>query len=457
MSETENPLDSRRLPFAVILAGIIVLGAFVVTGSAGGGNSPLGHFNTNISFIGVAMMNQTALAQCCITTPVWTPIQNETLMVVASTSGSFAASQVSSVTDTHGDVFTKIIRVALPPGGVEPGSDLEVWSGTDGSTFVPNAVTVNWNESSNAHLVQVVRYQDVASFGVTASRIGPPLLDTTISVTASKSGSWLFGTITVLAIPADPVSTPCPGDVVSDSLRFITRNEACSVPGSTDGTETWVSDNATAVRNGITVPYAPNISAGNAVFFLDAEIEMIPVDVEPQSDTNIYCQTTGDSCHNNAVTKTSGINTLQTLLLGTTYCTGITTTALTTTKTAILFGSSTYSGQSRNVTGAIMLVTFKVGTNAPTTSFGSGVCASGGLIFATTKIMYQTSGLTTTAYGLNEYAQTILGSFSQNAGTYYAWDEIAWQGCNPACAGSTMLFAQWGAAQHSSIQMNEQV
>jgi len=471
LEEASEKEQSPRLDHRVFAAGLIILllplGVYLGTASAGGGTiatacTATNGFcvNPNISFVGGVTQNQTLVDAGSLTTPTWTPepLHNETLMVVASTSGSFAASQVSSVTDLHGDVFTKQIRIALPAGSVEPGSDLELWSTVDSSVISLNSVTVNWNESVNAHLLQVERYQNVASFGVQASQESTSNLNVTmaLTITTTVSGSWVFGSATTLSIPVDPVSTPCPGLILNSPL-FVLRNDGCSTPGVTDGTETQVADNATTLRNALPILYSPKFAAAQP-FALDLEIEMIPIDVEPLQqtiDTSTLCAKTGDTCHVNGASRASGINTNQNLLLNTVYCTGITTSALTTTSTSLVFGESSYAAQSRNVTGAILLVELKLGTSAPSTSFGSGVCTASGtiVILSLGKIFLATSGLTNTAYGLNEYATAIVGSVSRVAATYYGWIEITWQGCSPACAGSTLQFAQWGANQHSSIQI----
>jgi len=319
-------------------------------------------------------------------------------------------------------------------------------------------------------MIQVQLYQNVASVGQSNGQSNNCSISCpqspSLSIVTAKSGVWILGSIATQSIPNTPSTTPCPSQVATESSRFVTRSKGCSTPDGTDGVETWVSDNATSLRNGITVTYQPSLVSIN-IPFSQVEIELIPVDLEPQNqfiDTTTLCNTTGDTCHINFANKISGINTAQNIVVGTSYCTGITTSIMTISSASNVQVFGDYAGQSRNDTGAQIMVQIYVSANAPSTSFGSGLCATGGVIISVQKIVFITSGATLTTYGINEYAEAsvgvcLLGNTPCNAaGTIYAWIEITPQSVGNIISGvsnlgSTIQYAQWGAIAHSSISM----
>lgn len=421
-----------------------------------------------IRFDNIQFQNSTSSnsANSFLTSTSWLAGQNQTMIVVASSQNSFfpPRTRVSSVTDSIGDSFNLVIQVQANSALVSEPTDLEIWSGVV-KTQLTNAVTVTWNgTNANSNMVQVVVYDNVASIGssVSTTFICPCSgSSASLSLTTSKSGEWIFGAIAVQSIPGTPQTTPCPGQVGSDSSGFVTRNKGCSTPGGTDGVETWVSDNNTSIRNSVTVTYNPQPIS--SAFGVDVEIELFPVDLEPNQqslNTSTLCFTTGDTCHVNMVIKSTGANVATNVVVGTAYCTGITTPALTTTKTTNLRISGQYGAQSRNDTGAVLLFQLEISTSAPSTTFGSGQCASGNTIVSAGKITFDTSGTTLTLYGLNEYFGSSIGQFGMGAGSYYAWIEITPQSVGNvntgvANLGSTIQFAQWGIGASSSIDLLE--
>jgi hypothetical protein len=402
-----------------------------------------------IVFVQRIFKNDTnGISVASLTTNSWTPLQNETLVVVTSESTAFAKSQVSSVTDLRGDVFTLRLRQEFVPGT----GDLELWTGTEPATVTPNSVTVNWNESLNPHLVQIVRYQNIAGFGTAITRATSTQgqFNGTLSITTTQSGSWVFGTTSVLSLTINPVLSPCPGTIISSGTGFVRRADDCSTPFITDGAETEVADNSTTLRNGIVVSYSPLIN-NNTPWVESIAVEMFAVDQEPSHqvvDTSILCHTTGDTCHINSADRISGINTLQVLLPNTAYCTGITTGPLVTTSTQLLRTVATYAALSTNITGAKLLIQVYVSTSVPSTSFGAGLCAAGS-VSAPGTIWFQTSGANA-QYNVNYYATTMYGSISEVPGTYYAFIEIT-----PQNFAGHLSMAQWGLRPNSQLMIEE--
>ena len=377
------------------------------------------------------------------------------MVVVASTQSTFSPVRVISVTDILGSSFSKIISEQVIGSG-EP-TELEVWFGQVKTSFASNAVTVNWNDSNlNSNMIQVALYQNIASIGGSVGQFcldcqGPPL-----TLVTSKSGSWVLGVTATGALPGTPQTTPCPGQIVSDSAGFVTRSKGCSVPGGTDGVETWVSDNATTLRNGLAVTYQTTLVAGILAGSVKVEVELIPTDLEPQVDARSFCPTSGDTCHVNMATRAAGgINTLQTVANGVQYCTGITTLGLTTAATSNIIATMTYSALDTNFTftpgtsGAKLLVQIYRTTTTPTTTFASGLCDSGGTVQpgGLSTITFVNSG-TNGQYNINYYSTSATGTAPTIAsGTYYFFIEITVQ----LVGTGHMSMAQWGASPNSQL------
>lgn len=381
-----------------------------------------------------------------VTTSAWSALGNQSMVVVASVGGSLTASNVSSVSDLQNDRFTRFLQQQNVAATGFP--DLEVWFGQTSLTSI-NQVTINWNATENV-LGQVIVYQGVSGLGVKNSTFqnGAQAGTPSLTIKTSQSGSWIGG---VLSLSAPNL---CTGSMGS-SPQFIDRNDGCASTGcgfDCYPVTTSVADNSTALRNTVKLAYAPTQDASGTDLRV-AEFTILPVDVEPNMpDFGTFCTISNTPCtYMNFAGRTSGANTLQNIVVGTSYCTGITTSALTITVAHLVQGLTEYSGQSRNDTGAILLVQVYYSTNVPSTSFGSGLCASGGLIAGLGKVTFTTSGATVTAYGLNEYATSINTILNENAGTFYAWIEITPQSVGSGNLGSTIQYAQWGASGHSSI------
>lgn len=212
------------------------------------------------------------------------------MIVVPSVGASFFPSQVSTVKDTLGDTFTRQILQFYAVGSPDF-NELEVWTGRTSTVGVTNTVTVTWNTTLNpVLLVQVSTYVGISSLGVKTSVAGLISTGNTITIKTIRSGSWIFGASSIgVGIP------PCNTIVTSPS--FIRRIDGCAQNGSL-GVETELSDNATAIRNAFSLPYAPTwtISGGSA-FFEQAVLELVPFDSEPLNpDFTTFCTTTNGNC-----------------------------------------------------------------------------------------------------------------------------------------------------------------
>src|SRR5712692_2126379 len=184
-----------------------------------------------IQYISTIFKNVTVSTDSFLTTPSWTTSQNETILVVASSQSTFAATKVVSVTDSLGDSFTKVISVIVPQPSSEP-TDLEVWIAKDAPLRI-NSVTVTWNNTnSNGNMIQVQLYQNVASSGQSIGQaLNCACIQTSLSITTVKSGVWIMGAISTQSIPNNPSASPCPGQIASESSFFTTRKKGCYSPG----------------------------------------------------------------------------------------------------------------------------------------------------------------------------------------------------------------------------------
>ena len=452
-----------RIPKRPWMIMALLLTLMPTFSTIGGGGIIQGHL-APITFERVVFQNTTIQGDTntFLTTPSWNTNINESMIVVASTQSTFSTGpplHVVSVTDTLGSSFSKIISRAIT-GAVEP-TEIEVWFSQVKTSFAANAVTVTWNGTNeNSNMIQVVLYQNIASIGVTASQFSQTCTGTTctpLPLTTSKSGSWVLAATATGAIPLDPVTSPCPGGVSAESSGFVSRSKGCSVPGITDGVETWVSDNATSLRNGLTVNYHPTITTTELLSgTAQVSVELIPTDLEPQIDARSFCLTAGDTCHvNMAVRASGGINTLQTVANGVQYCTGITTLGLTTTASSNVIATMTYSALDTNFTlipgtsGAKLLIQIYRTTTAPSTTFGSGLCDSGGVVHpgGLSTITFVNTG-TNGQYNINYYSASATGiTPALAAGTYYFFIEITVQ----LVGAGHMSMAQWGASPNSQL------
>lgn len=395
------------------------------------------------------------------TTKSWSAIANET-MVVSATIGLSTLPpniSVSSVTDLLGDTFTRRIQQFGVANSLDANA-IEIWTGTVKASLT-NAVTVTWNVSSivNAYTAQVATYTGVGGVGNTNSTTSASGISvfTPLTLINRASGSWVIGASNV-------VNPSCPPSKISSGPGFIQRIETCDILLGSGANEAEISDNATALRNLLKTIYSP-VNSGTGSQTDQAIMELMPVDAEPLTpDFNTFCSPLQGSSVNclNFAGKTSGANVAANIVVGTTYCTGITTVALVMGGAHNLQALAQYAGQSRNDTGAIILIEVIISTTAPPTTFGSCSTPVASTVFGVGKIFFATSGATLTQFGLNEYA-TAVNSICvtptppcNTASTVYASIDILPQSVGAGNLGSTIQYAQWGSGlQSSSLSMIE--
>lgn len=449
MSQTENPLDARTLPFAVILAGIIILGGFGAIQTAGG-PLPNSCTSTNgfcpsgpIAYVLSVSGNNTGVG--AVTTSSWVAVTNQSMIVVGAVGASTVVhTMISNLTDTLGDTFSrKLIQQYVP--GLD-GNNIEIWFGQTKAAGL-NSLTATWNftDGLGTQILQANVYTGVSGTGATNST-STSGTSATLTLKTIKNGSWIFGAVNLV----NPV---CPPPNIGTSSGFIRRIDTCQVIAGAGENEAESSDNATVLRNTFTLTYAPG-GVGTQNDY--AVIELTATDSEPLTpDFTTFCgplQGTTVRCLNFAG-KTSGGNTLANIVVGTNYCTGITTTGLTIATGHNLQVLAQYAGQSRNDTGAIILVEIIISTTVPPTTFGA---CTVGTIFGIGKIVFTTMGATLTQFGLNEYATAVNGVCisptipCNSAGTVYASLDIVPQSVGVGNPGSTILYAQWGSGTTSS-------
>lgn len=396
-------------------------------------------------------MNTTSNGISSLTSSSFQITQNETMVI--ATHSSLGGANVTSITDTIGNAFTRAIRVGT---SISEGW-MDVWSSTPSKTTATDIVTVNWSVADIV-MAEISIYKNVAGIGNSTAATGQSSpFQTSLSTTLVnlKSGAWFLG------VAGTNAATKCLKNLTPNS-PFVTRVDSCSGSFSTTDVSMFMSDNATTLRNHTSIFFNATSTIG-AISIDVEEVELLPTDLEPLQfsicnnySTSCICNTTGDTCHLNTVTKSTGANVLTNIVLGTTYCTGITTAALTTTKSSTLELLADYYAQSRNTTGAVILLEFFVTTTAPPTTFGS--CTPTGTEYAIGKILFSTSGTTLTTNGANVYTGTIFGDTSAPlaAAIYYGNIVIVLQVCPSPCGVSgTISFAQWGSTVNSAIQMRE--
>jgi len=428
-----NLSQQAKIATGLVLVFLTVLAVFPLLNVAGGGTPILGCTNLlacPISFDQALVVNSTIEPIQVLTSAIFTVTLNETIVVAAHS--SLSGANVSSVVDSQGNVYTRQVRV----GTTISEGWMDVW--TAHSQLGADAVTVTWTISDlNLFVIGVYRNAQFVGAVNGKSQQNPTVTSLTTSITTNgrASGSWAIG-----------VGGTNSGNSICNQLTVLTnftqRVYGCAATGG-GPTQIFLSDNATGLPDRFVIPFTAT-STGAAVPIDVAEIELIPYDAEA---IQVFFTMP-------FATKTVGSNTLQTLTLGTLYCTGLETTQLVTTPGVSIFASGFYSGQSRNVTGAIVQVKLWFGPNIPSSSFGTGACAAGGGLMSVSKLYMVTSGSALTSFGLNEYDTTLGGSTTTIQNGYF-WLEITWQGCSPACAGSTMLYAQWGASGHTGITAYE--
>ncbi|HVH14975.1 MAG TPA: hypothetical protein VNA15_04575, partial [Candidatus Angelobacter sp.] len=279
----------------------------------------------------------------------------------------------------------------------------------------------------------LLAYKNAAGIGAKGtsacgSQAGAPcsgLLNTTLTMT--KTGSLVVGSQTW------EIDLNCSTNRITTGNNQTSRGFAC---GGSDVMGQDGEDNSPAsYSNGFPYFYnnLANSNPSNPEDYTLMAIEILPTAFNGInvgiSDVDPFCPTSGgDTCHTNFAGKASGTTAAnQNLGVGVTFCTGITTSGLliaTNTGTTILLVAS-YTAAALNATGALLLIQAKLGTTAPSQTFGSGACASGTAIGSSTINMTKSGTLSTST----EFSTAINGACTNavpclNAGTLYGWLDI---------------------------------
>jgi hypothetical protein len=409
----------KPLMFGLILV-LLVSGLSFGTGTSGaGGGQPNSCTSSNglcgpIQFDQAKSFTANAPIQQIITTP-FSVVLNETLLVATYGNGSAA-----TVTDTAGDVYSRILyKPENSCGGICLA--LSIWV-TEFSGVTMPSIKVVMGDASHDTSIIVSIYKNVASIGnVTAAQFDSAT-SASLPITTTQSGSWVS-----LDVNQNEATGECLDIVPGTGL--IKRAEACA-NGETN--QAWM-DNATALPNNTIFNASASWNNQTSTNILGA-VELVAVDKEPKNPNfNNFCTTTNGLCVTsqykiNAVQKVSGSNALtQSLAVNTAYCTGITTAAITTSAANNVEGWGNYGGDNLNLTSMILLIQFYVSANAPSTSFGVGLCATGGTVIGTSTIYYPFSGSLSQANTLSASINGFCTNGStpcNSATTIYGWFEI---------------------------------
>ena len=450
----ENTSGTAKAIVGLVLLALIIVGdiisAFIGVGSPAPFANPCltaNKFCSNISFDQSIVLNTTSISLTSLSSSTFQIIQNETMLV--GTHSSLGGANVTSITDTMGNSFVKIVRT----GSTLTEGWMDAWIGTAGSTGA-DSVTVNWNVA-DVSFAEISVYRNVAGFGNFTSNSQQTSVVTSLSssLITIRSGSWVEGMSGTNQ--AGSASLSC--QALSPSSLFVQRVNSCSgtPPGAQDSM--FMSDNATILRNQSTISFTSTSSNGQAISIDMIEVELTPTDTEPQNPLNIcisnsascgFCNPSGTFGYCvNSVTKVFATNSIQNIIVGTSYCTGFAMTSGITVSggASTIEGVGIYGVQDENITGAIAWVQLEITTTVPSTTFGAGQCATGGFGGGNNKISFASSGSTLTQHGLNEFYIGISASFpTLAAGTYYGFLEVTPQ------SGSIKI-AQWGADSQISL------
>jgi hypothetical protein len=328
---------------------------------------------------------------------------NDTLVV---TTGSDTGN-ITTISDTFNDTFIQRVHVCIAPN---PCNSLEVWTTR---TAGAGANIISLTTDALVIVATVVGvYRNVNAIGNATATTGAG--QPSLTMLTAKSGSWVTGEILTSSIA-------CPATVTA-STQFLDRNQVCTANlGVLD-----LEDNATVVRNNLLMTFAPT---NPATSFAVSMVELVAVDQSPQNPAfSTFCSTTNGLCVTSQYKlNVAGVSTRPTgntaLAPSTAYCTGITSTGLTTTNNDNVEGWATFGGNDRNITVATMLVQLFITTTAPSTVFGVGQCSASQTIIGSMTInAFPTQGTgAPNAYGGAINGYTALGLAS---GTWYAYIEI---------------------------------
>lgn len=385
--------------FAIAILAIVI----ILPLSSGQGGNAANVCSTSNGFCAtiqydksISANNTIATSTTTLTSPFFSVIQNETIIV--ATHSSLNGANVSSVTDTMGNTYTFIARsgTTLTEGWED------VWT-AQATQSILGSITVVWNKPDTV-IFEASIYKNAKGVGavVTANSQVSNVISLTTSLTATTSGSWVLG---IAGTNNVGNSAPFPCRALKPTTPpFVQRIYSCSGDKNVNLDSMFMSDNATGLVNGSTLSFAASSTTVNVNSIDIIELELLAVDVEFNLNP---CLANPVSCNSFGGAKTSA-NALATLTVNTEYCTGVTSNGISLTAPGIVQMLGSYSGQSRNATGAKLLVKFYLTTTVPSTTFAAGVCASGG-VFAFTTIYLPTSGSTLTLNGPNVYMGSLIG------------------------------------------------
>lgn len=429
---------------------IITLGAiFVVLGhdvggplecTSANGLCPATQKGDQIKFDRSLVTNSTNISLSTLTSSMFTISSNETIIV--TTQSSLGNANVTSVIDTLSTVFTFAIREGTASNGF-----LEVWGGRYlGSVSATDSVTVTWNTPDTVMFVSTL-YKNVLGIGnVNGTASSPVVSSLSTMLTTGTSGSWIFGTA-----GATVGTAACQN--LQSGAAFVQRISTCTGGGGIMDMMT-VADNATVLPTFQKLIYL--VSASTMVPIGMAEVELLAVDREPNNPNfNNFCTTTNGLCVTtqyslNQVVAATDPNALNKVLpVGTAFCTGITTAALTASNRIFAWGD--YAADDLNTTGAKLLIQLYISSAVPTTAFASGLCATGGAVIATGTISFGTvfGALSAT----NTFTTALNGFKAGVAGTWYGWFEVTAQNFVGSLNMDQITTQVYGI---SSLQMQEQ-
>lgn len=381
--------------------------------------------NDAISFHATAIGNSTANTNL-ITSTSWIATHNETIVITLT---SLTGDVVTSISDLASDRFTKVFHETQ---GCLPCFVFEIWIGNYfGLSGTTNTITIQWNNvsSTSQDMFLASTYLNVGGVG-NATGITGTSNTGSFQIETEKSGSSIVGG---MFNTGQAGNNTCPGVIAGPKLTQ--RIKGCGIrefPGI--GFTGDIEDNMTILPNNTFFTYSTswdNNNHGNTNFDMGA-IELISVDQSGSPSFSTFCTNTNGLCITtqykmNFVKSTQANAINKALALNTAYCTGITTSALTTGSSPIalsLWGG--YGGVDLNITGAKILVQVEISTVAPTTTFGVGLCAGSNTIVGTASWNFTTSGSLSSTRAFSQALNGIFVLPTPNT-VYYGWIEITAQ------------------------------